>query len=144
LEFDVQEKERDEGVALRFPMARFVWIICCAALVLACHGSCTTGEAFSATGEALLREAREPAVVEWLQRVRRTLHEYPELKWEEERTSALIRRELERIGVAYEYPVAKHGVVARIGSGGPVVALRADMDALPIQVRFRSAFHSPL
>jgi IAA-amino acid hydrolase len=130
-------------------MARFVlmWVLCYAAILLACHGGCATGEAFSsaAIGESLLREAREPAMVGWLQRVRRALHEHPELKWEEEQTSALIRRELDRIGVAYEYPVARHGVVAVIGSaGGPVVALRADMDALPILVRAHSALHRPL
>ncbi|KAG0557559.1 hypothetical protein KC19_11G140200 [Ceratodon purpureus] len=110
-----------------------MWVTCCAALLLVCHGGFAAGEE-AATGESLLREAREPAMVDWLLGVRRTLHEHPELKWEEEQTSALIRRELDRMGVAYEYPVAKHGVVAVIGSpDGPVVALRADMDALPIQ-----------
>lgn len=118
--------------------------ICLAGLLLASHGNFATGEPFSsaALGKQLLEEAREPAMVEWLLQLRRTIHEYPELKWEEEQTSALIRQELDRIGVAYEYPVAKHGVVAIIGNsspqdGAPVVALRADMDALPIQVRFR-------
>ena len=119
-----------------------MWVICCAALLLVCHGGFAAGEE-AATGESLLREAREPAMVDWLLGVRRTLHEHPELKWEEEQTSALIRRELDRMGVAYEYPVAKHGVVAVIGSpDGPVVALRADMDALPIQVRDQFALHN--
>ncbi|CAN6466201.1 unnamed protein product [Victoria cruziana] len=71
---------------------------------------------------------------EWLVAVRRRLHEKPETRYEEHNTSALIREELDRIGVPYEYPLATTGVVARVGSGDPpVVALRADIDALPLQ-----------
>jgi len=65
--------------------------------------------------------------------VRRRMHIYPGLSNWEEHASLEVRGALDFMGVAYDYPVAgATGVVATIGSGAPVVALRADMDALPI------------
>ena len=65
---------------------------------------------------------------------RRALHEIPELGFSEVETSAYIRAELDALGVAYEAGIGGTGVVARIGSGGGRrVAIRADMDGLPIR-----------
>ncbi|XP_077230071.1 IAA-amino acid hydrolase ILR1-like 9 [Tasmannia lanceolata] len=82
----------------------------------------------------LLKSAREPEFFEWMKRIRRKIHENPELGFEEYKTSELIRSELDLIGIKYSWPVAKTGVVGAVGSGQyPWFSLRADMDALPLQ-----------
>ena len=75
-------------------------------------------------------DAAMPTVVRW----RRDLHAHPELGDQEARTSALLAEQLRRMGYEVRTGVAKTGVVAllRGGQPGPVVALRADMDALPV------------
>ena len=67
--------------------------------------------------------------------IRRQIHQNPELSYKELQTSALVRRELERMGVPYEESPVKPGIIAAIDSGKPgkFLMLRADMDALPIQ-----------
>ena len=88
-----------------------------------------------ACSEAVLALARRPDTVTWLKSVRRKIHENPELAFEEVKTSELVRYELDKMGIEYRYPLAKTGIRAWIGTGEPpFVAVRADMDALPIQV----------
>lgn len=71
-----------------------------------------------------------PKVVEW----RRDIHRHPELSNREFRTAALVADHLRALGLEVETGIAHTGVVAvlRGGQPGPVVALRADMDALPV------------
>jgi amidohydrolase len=71
-----------------------------------------------------------PRVIEW----RRHIHQYPELSNREFRTAALVADHLRSLGIEVQTGVAHTGVVGVLRGGlpGPVVALRADMDALPV------------
>lgn len=68
-------------------------------------------------------------MIEW----RRDIHAHPELGFREKRTAARIVEVLEPLGYRLRTGVGRTGVVAELGSGAPVVGVRADMDALPIQ-----------
>ncbi|HEY6010452.1 MAG TPA: M20 family metallopeptidase [Nitrospirota bacterium] len=67
-------------------------------------------------------------LIEW----RRDFHMHPEIGFELHRTSKIVADELEKMGYRVKRGVGKTGVVAEIGEGGMLVAIRADMDALPI------------
>ena len=80
---------------------------------------------------------------QWIVEKRRTIHRHPELMYEEFETSRLVQNTLKELDIPYEKDIAITGVVGLVGNGtGPCVALRADMDALPIHeeadVDFRS------
>jgi amidohydrolase len=66
--------------------------------------------------------------------LRRDLHKHPELSWQEEHTSRRICNELDALGIRYRSGIAKYGIIAEIPGevNKPFIALRADMDALPI------------
>lgn len=69
----------------------------------------------------------------WIVGLRRQLHRFPELMYEEVKTSQLVRETLDELKIPYRAPIARTGVLATIGTGKkPCIALRADMDALPI------------
>lgn len=72
----------------------------------------------------------EQKVIEW----RRAIHQHPELSNRETRTAALVAKHLQSLGMEVKTNVAVTGVVAILKGGkpGPVVGLRADMDALPV------------
>ncbi|HSJ13618.1 MAG TPA: amidohydrolase [Longimicrobiales bacterium] len=80
---------------------------------------------------SLLHEAR--ALESELIAVRRDLHRHPELAFHEERTAGVAAAAAAALGWRVRTGIARTGVVAELGSGPPVIALRADMDALPIQ-----------
>ena len=71
-----------------------------------------------------------------IREVRRHLHQHPELSFAENQTSDFIALQLEKLGVSYRRGFVKTGIVATLGKsqpGKPCIALRADMDALPIE-----------
>lgn len=90
--------------------------------------------------------ALQPQIVEW----RRRFHQQPELGFREQLTSAFIDQKLTEWGIEHQTGVAQTGIVATIAGdrSGPVLAIRADMDALPIQeqneVPYRSQFEGKM
>ncbi len=76
--------------------------------------------------------------------IREELHRYPELSWQEERTARVVCRVLDEHNISYRSGVAKTGVIAEIPGelNGPFIALRADMDALPIKEQTALPFAS--
>jgi amidohydrolase len=76
--------------------------------------------------------------------LRRDIHAHPELAFEEVRTSGIVARELARLGIPTQTGIGRTGVVGTITGGrpGPVLAIRGDMDALPIEERTGLAFAS--
>src|SRR5688572_22878865 len=89
-----------------------------------------TGPASQLTEDSL--KIRAERLREDLVGIRRSIHEHPEYGFQEVKTAALISRILTTLGARVREGVAKTGVIGELGTGHPVVAIRADMDALPI------------
>jgi amidohydrolase len=85
-------------------------------------------------------EALQPKLEEW----RRYLHEHPELSNREYKTAEFVATHMRALGIEVQTGIAKTGVVGilRGAKPGPVIALRADMDALPIKERVDVPFQS--
>ena len=85
-------------------------------------------------------KAVDAKVIAW----RRDFHQNPELSNRETRTSRVVAEHLKKLGLEVETGIAKTGVVAllRTGKPGPTIALRADMDALPVTERTDVPFKS--
>lgn len=89
---------------------------------------------------ALAREIH-PGVVAY----RRHLHRHPELSFQEEKTAAYVAEQLEAMGIPHQKGVAGHGIVGWIRGLNPeksLIALRADMDALPIREENEAPYRS--
>ena len=118
----VRRRRRDGVGAMR-------WFVALLALTRPAPGTGSESDFGSA-----LRDIASDAALEsdYVVAIRRELHRAPELMWEEFGTSALVKRELDSMGIEHR-DVASPGVVGVIGTGGsPAVLLRADMDALPV------------
>lgn len=74
-------------------------------------------------------KAIQPKMVAW----RRDFHMHPELGFTEKRTAAKVAEALQSFGCRVQTGVGKTGVVGELGEGKPIIGIRADMDALPIQ-----------
>ena len=79
----------------------------------------------------IISDAKE--IQPWIIEKRRTIHKNPELMYEEFETSKLVQNTLTELDIKFQKDIAITGVVGVLGNGdGPCIALRADMDALPI------------
>ena len=106
-------------------------------LLLAIASVPASGQSLDIQAEA---DAIEQRVIEW----RRDFHEHPELSNREFRTAGVIAAHLESLGIEVQTGIAHTGVVGilRGGQDGPVLALRADMDGLPVVERGDLPFKS--
>lgn len=103
-------------------------------------GACTAFAQGNTTAINQGASALQPKLVEW----RRHIHQHPELGNREVQTAAYVAAHLRSLGIEVREKVGVTGVVGVLKGGkpGPVVALRADMDALPVKERVNVPFKS--
>ena len=115
--------------------------------ILFCLGFCAMSYCHAQTGLTDLQQKLKSAAdkietktIEW----RRHIHQYPELSNREFKTAKMIAEHLKKLGMEVQENVAKTGVVGILKGGkpGPVIGLRADMDALPVEERSNLSFAS--
>lgn len=87
--------------------------------------------------EMMLNELFDYAV-----KIRRRLHTYPEVGFELERTVSLVAGELDKMGIPYTDRYGTCSLVAELGQGSYVLAIRADMDALPVEEKTELPYRS--
>jgi amidohydrolase len=89
----------------------------------------------STTVKEFLKECNFEKIVKSCIALRHDIHQHPELGFKEKRTSSLIARELHKLGLSVYEHIGETGVIAhlRCSKDGPVLAFRADIDALPIE-----------
>ncbi len=112
-------------------------------LIFLCVAAITANAQVSAKLQAkidLQAKEMESKMIEW----RRHFHQYPELSNRETKTAAYVEAHLKSLGIEVKTGVAKTGVVGLLKGDkpGPVIALRADMDALPVTERNSLPFAS--
>ena len=118
-------------------MRKFFFIACGCLLASTCFAQMSAKLQAKVDQQAKEIESR---VIEW----RRHFHQNPELSNNEFKTAAFVAEHLKKLGIEVQTGVAKTGVVGLLKTGkpGPVIALRADMDALPVTERNSLPFAS--
>lgn len=154
---------------LRTPLRRSPLFSLCLFFALLSAALFSPGRATSSGASAAEVIALTEASVPWVREVREALHRIPERHYALHKTSTYVRARLDELGIPYRFPVAETGIVAEIRGGKapsaptssssstsfpngtlsslpaperPVIVLRADMDALPIEERTGLEFAS--
>lgn len=114
----------------------------CCVLCLFCFKISIAQKSNYSAAIAIAADKIESKVIDW----RHDIHEHPELGNREVRTAALIAKHLQSLGIEVKTNVAKTGVVGILKGDkeGPVIALRADMDALPVKEKTNVPFASKI
>ena len=114
-------------------------VLAAAAVTLSVPSSAVADEALNAKVDAALA-AGQTRMIGW----RRDFHQNPELSNREFRTSKIVAEHLKKLGLEVQTGIAKTGVVGVLKGGrpGPTIALRADMDALPVTEQVDLPFRS--